>query len=93
MIVAGWSASCVHPRLASPWCARILNAMSAAEIIEKIKAMTPAQQAEVAAFLRGLESSVVREDSGVRYISRDEARALSQPIFEENAELFRKLAQ
>ena len=67
--------------------------MSTAEIIEKIKAMTPAQQAEVAAFLRGLESSVVREDSGVRYISRDEARELSQPIFEENAELFRKLAQ
>ena len=67
--------------------------MSAAEIIEKIKAMTPAQQAEVAAFLRGMESSVVREDSGVRYISKDEARELSQPIFEENAELFRKLAQ
>ena len=67
--------------------------MSAAEIIEQIKAMTPAQQAEVAAFLRGLESSVVREDSGVRYISKDEARELSQPIFEENAELFRKLAQ
>ncbi len=67
--------------------------MSAAEIIEQIKTMTPAQQAEVAAFLRGMESSVVREDSGVRYISKDEARALSQPIFEENAELFRKLAQ
>ena len=67
--------------------------MSAAEIIEQIKAMTPAQQAEVAAFLRGLESSVVREDSGVRYISKDEARELSPPIFEENAELFRKLAQ
>ena len=67
--------------------------MSAAEIIKQIKTLTPAQQAEVAAFLRGMESSVVREDSGVRYISKDEARALSQPIFEENAELFRKLAQ
>ena len=67
--------------------------MSAAEIIEQIKAMTPAQQAEVAALLRGMDSSVVREDSGVRYISKDEARSLSQPIFEENAELFRKLAQ
>ena len=67
--------------------------MSAAEIIEQIKALPPVQQAEVAAFLRGMESSVVREDSGVRYISKDEARALSQPIFEENAELFRKLAQ
>lgn len=67
--------------------------MSAAEIIEKIKTLTPAQQAEVAAFLRGMETSVVREDAGVRYISKEEARALSQPIFEENAELFRKLAQ
>ena len=67
--------------------------MSAVEIIEQIKTLTPLQQAEVAAFLRGMETSVVREDSGVRYISKDEARALSQPIFEENAELFRKLAQ
>ena len=67
--------------------------MSAEEIIEKIKTLTPAQQEEVAAFLRGMETSVVREDSGVRYISREEARALSKPIFEENAELFSKLAQ
>ena len=67
--------------------------MSAAEIIEQIKTLTPAQQAEVAAFLRGMDSCVVREDSGVRYISKEEARALSKPIFEENAELFRKLAQ
>jgi hypothetical protein len=67
--------------------------MSAAEIIEQIKALSPAQQAEIAAFLRGMETSVVREDSGVRYISKEEARALSKPIFEENAELFRKLAQ
>ena len=43
--------------------------------------------------MRGLESSVVREDAGVRYIPAAEARALSKPIFEENAELFRRLAQ
>ena len=67
--------------------------MSAEEIIQQIKALPSAQQAEVAAFLRGMEGSVVREDSGVRYIPEEEARALSKPIFEENAELFRKLAQ
>ena len=67
--------------------------MNAEEIIRQIKAMSPAEQAEVAAFLRGMQGSVVREDSGVRYIPEAEARALSKPIFKENAGLFRKLAQ
>ena len=83
----------IESRLASLLPARILRAMRAAEIIGQIKALPPVQQAEVAAFLRGLEEGVVREDSGVRCIPEEDARALSQPIFEENAELFRELAQ
>ena len=67
--------------------------MSAAEIIEQIKAMTPAQQAEVTAFLRGMESSVVREDQ-VAGTGRDERfHKAADHVFTEYQDLLHKLAQ
>ena len=67
--------------------------MSAAEIIEQIKAMTPAQQAEIAAFLRGMESSVVREDQ-VAGNGRDERfHKAADHVFTEYQDLLHRLAQ
>ncbi len=67
--------------------------MTVREIIEQIKALPASEQEKVAAYLRGLESSVVREEPGSTYIPAGEASELSQRIFAENEELFRKLAQ
>ena len=67
--------------------------MSAAEIIEQIKAMTPAQQAEVAAFLREMESSVVREDQGPGAGREERIRKAADHVFTEYQNLLHKLAQ
>lgn len=60
--------------------------MSAAELIEQIKALSPAEQEEVRSFLLNGESEV-------NYIDREKARATGVRVMEENADLFRKLAQ
>jgi hypothetical protein len=67
--------------------------MSAEEIIQQIKALPPAQQAEVAAFLRGMESSVVREDSGSDAGRAEHFRKAADHVFTEYQELLHKLAQ
>ena len=67
--------------------------MSAAEIIEQIKTLTPAQQAEVAAFLRGMETSGVREDSGTDAGRAEDFRKAADHVFTEYQELLHKLAQ
>ena len=69
--------------------------MSAAEIIEQIKALPPVQQAEVAAFLRRMDSSVVREDQGTGTgAGREEHfRKAADHVFTEYQELLHKLAQ
>ena len=80
-------------RLASAPPVRILPAMSAEEIIRQIKAMSPAEQAEVAAFLRGMETSVVREDSGTAAGRAENFRKAADHVFTEYQELLHKLAQ
>jgi hypothetical protein len=67
--------------------------MSAAEIIEQIKTLTPAQQAEVAAYLRGMESSVVREDTGSGAGREERVRKAADHVFSEYHDLLHKLAQ
>ena len=67
--------------------------MTVREIIEQIKALPASEQEKVAAFVRDLGSSVVREEPGSTYIPADEGSELSKRIFTENEELFRKLAQ
>jgi len=67
--------------------------MNAAEIIEQIKALTPAQQAEVAGFLRGMEGSVVREDQGVDVGREENFRKAAEHVFTEYRDLLHKLAQ
>ncbi len=67
--------------------------MSAAEIIDKIKALPPVQQAEVAAFLRGMESSVVREDQSSGAGREERIRTAADHVFTEYQDLLHKLAQ
>ena len=67
--------------------------MSAEEIIQQIKALPPAQQAEVAAFLRGMEGSVVREDSSTGAGRADRFRKAADHVFTEYQDLLHKLAQ
>lgn len=59
--------------------------MSAAEVIEEIKKLSPEEREAVAAFVRDFE----RQIGGV---SEEFKRAADQ-VFATNAELFRKLAQ
>jgi len=64
--------------------------MSAAEIIEQIKALPTDEKRKVTEFIRELDA---KGPEMVHYISRDRAREASARIFEKHDELFRKLAQ
>lgn len=67
----------------------ILRVVSTAELMEKIQALPPEKQKEVENFVAALE----QDRSAIRYIDAEEAEIASARIFEENAELFKKLAQ
>ena len=64
--------------------------MSAAEIIEQIKALPAEEKVKVIEFLRDSEDV---NESKVQYVDREKARVIASRIFEENAPLFRKLAE
>ena len=66
-----------------------LRPMSVAELIEQIKALPPEELEVVRSFVLNREA----ESQDIRYIARDEARSLGEKIFDDNAELFRRLAQ
>ena len=63
--------------------------MSVAELIEQIKALQPEELEVVRSFVLNREA----ESQEIRYIARDEARSLGEKILDDNAELFRRLAQ
>ncbi|MCF7785806.1 MAG: hypothetical protein K9N47_06770 [Prosthecobacter sp.] len=65
--------------------------MSAIEIIELIKTLPRADQAQVKAFLRELPDA--ETPIGPAVMDPEKARQISQRIFAENRELFTKLAQ
>ena len=74
--------------------------MSANEVIEQIEKLAPEELARVIAYVKSKREAqaMTLHDSpiapaGVRYMDRERARELSERIFEENDELFRKLAQ
>lgn len=66
--------------------------MSAAEVIEMIKKLPPEERAEVVAFVNGNEGRGV-EEPAVKYLPQAEAERRAQKIFQENRELFKRLAQ
>jgi len=67
--------------------------MSAAEIIEMIKKLSPEDKAEVIAFARSEEGETPSADRKIRYIDHEKAKATAEKIFDRHSELFRRLAQ
>jgi hypothetical protein len=65
--------------------------MSAAEIIEQIKALPPEEQREVSRFVRGLASP--DENRTVRYASDEQARLAGDAVVAEFPGTFRRLAE
>lgn len=60
-------------------------------MIELIKKLPPEDQEAVFAFVA--EARAEPKERKVRYMSQEEARRISEKIFTENEELFRRLAQ
>lgn len=62
--------------------------MSAAEIIELIKKLSPEERAQVVAFFK---TEPARRE--VKYISDEGFEAAAKEVFEDHKELFRRLAE
>ena len=68
--------------------------MSAAEIIEQIKSLSPEERREVVEFVRSTENGAVTSSGGtVRYADDSQFEAAVDRVFEKHAELFKKLAE
>lgn len=68
--------------------------MSAAEIIEQIKTLPPAEQKAVVAFARSLpDAAETGAQSTLRYADPERAKAIGAQVFAENEWVFRKLAE
>jgi hypothetical protein len=67
--------------------------MSAAEIIEQIKALSPEERQEVVSFIRTAENDEPAATSTVRYMDDRTFDAVAERVFERHAELFKKLAE
>ena len=67
--------------------------MSAAELIEQIKALPPEEIEQVRQFLLNGNSSSAGASGSVKYLDREEAAKLGRKVMEENEDLLRRLAQ
>jgi len=68
--------------------------MSAAEIIEQIKALPLEEQREVFSFVREVEKeSASTSGQSVRYVDDQTFDAVVERVFERHDELFKKLAE
>lgn len=67
--------------------------MSAIQVIDEIRSLPRAEQEVVIAFVEKLQSEISVEREQVRYMDPAKAKAISEKIFTDHAELFRKLAQ
>lgn len=63
--------------------------MSAAELIEQIKALSPAELEEVRSFLLNGEGA---QRPPVQYISKEKFKVAADHVFEVHGDLLRKLA-
>jgi hypothetical protein len=66
--------------------------MSAAEIIEQIKALPPDARREVVDFVKSADEEA-RAGGAVRYADDKSFEAVADRVFEKHAELFKKLAE
>jgi hypothetical protein len=67
--------------------------MSAAEIIEQIKALSPEERQQVASFIHATEQEESSQGPGVRCADDAKFEAVVERVFEKHAELFKKLAE
>lgn len=67
--------------------------MSATQVIDEIKSLPRDEQEVVIAFVEKLQSEISQEHKQARYMEPAKAKAISEKIFTDHAELFRKLAQ
>lgn len=67
--------------------------MTARQIIQEIQALPPEEQREVLLHLKEKSAEYSRSAPAIRYVSKEEAKLVSEGIFDEYADLFRKLAQ
>ena len=67
--------------------------MSAAEIIEQIKALPPEERREVVAFVQSTENGTANSGGTVRYVDDSQFESVVDRVFEKHAELFKKLAE
>jgi hypothetical protein len=63
--------------------------MSAAEVIEQIKALPPAEKAAVVEFVRRLDTT----PKEIKFASNEQAREAGDRAVKQYEEVFRKLAQ
>lgn len=67
-----------------------LRVVSAAEIIEQIKALPPNEKAAVVDFVHQMESG---KPEGVQYVDPKDLGSTAEKVFDRYDDLFRKLAQ
>ena len=72
---------------------KYLSDMSAAEIIEQIKALSPEERQQVASFIHATEQNEPAQGSSVRYADNEKFEAVVERVFEKHAALFKKLAE
>ena len=66
--------------------------MSALEVIEQIKALPPAEKAQVVDFVRNMEA-VPENNPDARYMDEDAFRDAKRKVFAKHAELLNRLAK
>jgi hypothetical protein len=68
--------------------------MTARQIIQEIEALTAEEQREVLLHLKEKSAEYFSSVAPtIHYVSKEEAKRVSEGIFDEYADLFRKLAQ
>lgn len=67
--------------------------MSAVEVIEQIKALSPEEKARVVEFVHQLETEVSALPASVRFAAPEQAQAASREIVKQYEIVFRKLAE
>ena len=68
--------------------------MTVRQIIQEIEALPPEEQGKVLLHLKEKNAQYFTSDAPtIRFVSKEEAKRISASIFDEYADLFRKLAQ
>jgi hypothetical protein len=67
--------------------------MSATQVIAEIQNLPAEERAVVLDFVRKLDRDMAAASGSVKQMDPAKAKAISEKIFSDNAELFRKLAQ